>query len=41
MASFIFSFVLMLAVVGGLSQWMIRRDREQRERRTTDARNHR
>jgi len=40
MVSFLFSFVFMLAVVGGLSQWMIRRDREQRERRT-DAGNHR
>jgi putative effector of murein hydrolase LrgA (UPF0299 family) len=40
MVSFVFSFVVMLAVVGGLSQWMIRRDREQRERRT-DAGNHR
>jgi putative effector of murein hydrolase LrgA (UPF0299 family) len=40
MVSFLFSFVLMLAVVGGLSQWMIKRDREQRERRT-DAGNHR
>jgi putative effector of murein hydrolase LrgA (UPF0299 family) len=40
MVSFVFSFVLMLAVVGGLSQWMIRRDRMQRER-SSDARNHR
>jgi putative effector of murein hydrolase LrgA (UPF0299 family) len=40
MASFMVSFVLMLAVVGGLSQWMIRRDRMQRER-SSDARNHR
>jgi putative effector of murein hydrolase LrgA (UPF0299 family) len=40
MASFVISFVLMLAVVGGLSHWMIRRDRLQRERRT-DAGNHR
>ena len=40
MVSFVFSFVLMLAVVGGLSQWMIRRDRAQRERRT-HAGNHR
>jgi len=40
MVSFLFSFVLMMAVVGGLSQWMIKRDREQRERRT-DAGNHR
>jgi len=40
MVSFLFSFVLMLAVVGGLSQWMIRKDRMQRERRT-DARHHR
>jgi putative effector of murein hydrolase LrgA (UPF0299 family) len=40
MVSFIFSFLLMLAVVGGLSQWMIKRDRVQRERRT-DAGNHR
>jgi hypothetical protein len=40
MVSFLFSFVLMLAIVGGLSQWMIKRDRAQRERRT-DAGNHR
>jgi putative effector of murein hydrolase LrgA (UPF0299 family) len=40
MVSFVFSFVLMLAIVGGLSQWMIKRDRAQRERRT-DAGNHR
>ena len=40
MVGFVFSFVSMLAVVGGLSQWMIRRDRAQRERRT-DAGNHR
>lgn len=40
MVGFLFSFALMLAVVGGLSQWMIRRDRAQRERRT-DAGNHR
>lgn len=40
MLSLAFSFVLMLAVVGGLSQWMIKRDRVERERRT-DAGNHR
>jgi|1185.fasta_scaffold2036314_1 hypothetical protein len=40
MASLVVSFVLMMAVVGGLSSWMLRRDREQRERRT-DAGNHR
>ena len=40
MVSFVFSFVLMLAVVGGLSSWMLRRDRAQCERRT-DAGNHR
>ena len=30
MLQFIFSLVLMLAVVGGLSQWMITRDRRNR-----------
>ena len=40
MVSFVFSFVLMLAVVGGLSQWMIRRDREQRDEED-GCRNHR
>jgi len=30
MLQFIFSIVLMLAVVGGLSQWMILRDRRNR-----------
>ena len=30
MLQFAFSLVLMLAVVGGLSQWMIHRDRHSR-----------
>jgi hypothetical protein len=40
MASFLASFLIMIVVVGGLSAWMLRRDREQRERRT-DAGHHR
>jgi hypothetical protein len=40
MLSFAVSFVIMIAVVGGLSGWMLRRDRGRLERRT-DARHHR
>jgi hypothetical protein len=39
-ASFVLSVVIMIVVVGGLSGWMLRRDRRLQERRS-GARDHR
>ena len=40
MASFLVSVVFMIAVVGTLSGWMLRRQRQENER-SADARDHR
>ena len=40
MASFVVSVMIMIAVVGTLSAWMLRRQRQETER-SADARDHR
>ena len=40
MASFVLSVVIMIVVVGTLSAWMLRRQRQEMER-SVDARDHR